>query len=257
MKVARYGFLSMTILLTFVSIGIHAKVLNESNPDGYKQFRLSYAEMQEIANNNRLKHRIFYEKPSSGPDAAWFDAVKQGDLETVKKMVEKGQNIEVKDEASFGQTALGWATFIGYEDIVDYLLDQGADIMATDRADVPSALKSAGLGSNVNIFKKLYERLKDKIDINDREADTQGETVLFVAASNNRIEIVEFLLSIGADPNLPTTEKNKEHPVYNQNPLSIACTRGLVDMSELLIQHGAINLHTGKASCERTVDSDK
>lgn len=250
MSMPRYNFSLIIILFTLFSIAIQAKVLNVYNPEGYKQYRLSYEEMQEIANNNRLKHRVFYEKPSEGPNAAWFDAVKQGDFETVKMMVEKGQNIEVKDEASFGQTALGWAAFIGYEDIVDYLLDQGADVMATDRADVPNALKSAGLGRNVSIFKKLYERLKDKVDINDRTVDTQGETILFVAAVNNRVEIAAFLLSIGADPNLATTEQNKNHPVYNQNPLSIACAQGLVDMSALLIKYGAINLHTGKASCE-------
>lgn len=101
----------------------------------YSKFRLSFNEMYLIANPNLLQHRTFYDKPSVGPDAAWFDAVKQGNLGEIKKRVEAGQNLEAKDEASQGQTALGWAAFIGYSDIVHYLVDKGADIRATDRAE--------------------------------------------------------------------------------------------------------------------------
>ena len=143
--------LSTLIPLTIV-FSANAAELNPNNPDDYKQFRLDYAEMVAIANPTRLRHRVFYTKPSEGPDAKWFDAVKQGDIETIKTMVDNGQNIEAKDEASLGQTALGWAAFIGYEDIVDYLVSKNADLMATDRADVTNALKSAGLGKNVAVF---------------------------------------------------------------------------------------------------------
>jgi uncharacterized protein len=119
-------------LLSLSSFNLQAQE-NTSSVD-LSKFRFSKAEMQEIANPHLLSHRIFYEKPSQGPDAAWFDAVKQGNLATVKKMVEAGQNLEAKDEASLGQTALGWAAFIGYFDIVQYLVEKGADIRATDRA---------------------------------------------------------------------------------------------------------------------------
>lgn len=78
-------------------------------------FRYSDAENYDIANENKLSWRVFYDKPSTGPDAEWFDAVKRGDLPTVKYMVENGQDIEAKDVGSLEQTALGWAAFIGYE----------------------------------------------------------------------------------------------------------------------------------------------
>ena len=68
-------------------------------------FRYSEAEMQDIASANKLSHRVFYAKPSTGENAAWFDAVKRGDLATVKKMVAAGQNIEAKDSGSLDQTA--------------------------------------------------------------------------------------------------------------------------------------------------------
>lgn len=228
-----------------------AKELNPQNPEGYKQFRMDYDKMVELANPKRLSHRIFYQKPSEGPDAKWFDAVKQGDLETIKDMVANGQNIEAKDEAALGQTALGWAAFIGYEDIVDYLLAQNASLLATDRGDVYNVLKSSVLGGkNLNIFKKLYARMKDQVDINDQTHDSQGETFLIVAASNDRRELVELLLSMGANPNLVTTVQDKHDVVYDQSALSFACDQQLPEMVALLIKHGAINQRTGKSSCQ-------
>lgn len=224
--------------------------LNKNNPDGYKQFKMDYTDMIETANPNVLGWRMFYTKPSTGPDAQWFDAVKQGNLELVKEMVAKGQNIEAKDEAALGQTALGWAAFIGYEDMVDFLLEKNADLFATDRGDVSNALKSAGLGNNVKIFEKLHKRLKDKVDLNDQKNDKQGETILIVAASNGRDDIVEYLLKNGANPNLVTTIKDTKDAAYDQDALTFACQRGNADTIELLLKHGAINHRTGKAACD-------
>ena len=239
----------MLLTITTASFNAQSAELNKNNPDGYKQFRLDYSEMVEIANPTRLKHRIFYTKPSEGPDAKWFDAVKQGDIDTIKTMVKNGQNIEVKDEASFGQTALGWAAFIGYEDIVDYLISKDADLMATDRADVTNALKSAGLGKNVAVFKTLHQKLKDKVDLNNQSNDTQGETILIVASSNDRQDIVQYLLDNGARTDLVTTEKDPNHPAYDQDALSFACQNGNSGTIKILLKNGATNHRINQAYC--------
>ncbi|MCW2257166.1 ankyrin repeat protein [Providencia alcalifaciens] len=246
------AFKLIPLLLTIAVTSFHAQSaeLNKNNPDGYKQFRLDYSEMVEIANPTRLKHRIFYTSPSKGPDAKWFDAVKQGDLETVKVMVGNGQNIEVKDEASLGQTALGWAAFIGYEDIVDYLISKNADLMATDRADVSNALKSAGLGKNVNVFKKLHQKLKNKIDLNNQSNDMQGETILIVASSNDRQDIVQYLLDNKVRTDLITTEKDTSHPAYDQDALSVACQNGNFGTIKILQKYGAINHRNNQPYCD-------
>ena len=225
-------------------------VLNKDNPEGYQQFKTDYVEMVETANPTTLSWRMFYVEPSEGPDAKWFDAIKQGNLELVKQMLKDGQNIEAKDEAALGQTALGWAAFIGNEELVDFLLEQNADLFGTDRGDVSNALKSAGLGTNVKVFKKLHERLKDKVDINDQKNDAQGETLLIVAASNGRYEIVEYLLENGANPNLVTTIKDPKDHAYDQDALTFACERGQAKVIGLLLKHGAINHRTGKPSCD-------
>ncbi|SES85981.1 ankyrin repeat domain-containing protein [Thorsellia anophelis] len=222
-----------------LAFGIFSSNLFANQVSG--EFLLSKEEMQDIASPTKLSHRIFYAEPSKGADAAWFDAVKKGDLATVKSMVEAGQNIEAKDEASLGQTALGWAAFIGYEDMVKYLVAQNADLFATDRADVKNSLKSAVLGKNVNVVKYLYELLKDEVDLNEQEAD--GETMLIVAASNDRLDIVKFLLENGADISVISEPKQ-------QNALTFACKGGYQEVADYLISKGAVNFKTGKPSCD-------
>jgi len=215
-------------------------------------FRFSADENADIANKDKLSYRIFYNKPSIGADAKWFDAVKRGDLPTVQYMVAHGQNLEAKDTGNLGQTALGWVAFIGYEDMVDYLVAQGADIHATDKGDVYNVMKSAALGKNTKVVKKIHDLLKAEgsVDLNDQTVESDGETLIMVAASNNRIETVKYLLAQGANPNLVATTKNKKMGAYNQSAYSYACTRGHVEMQKVLAENGAINHRTGQASCE-------
>ena len=205
-------------------------------------WRLTQGQMEEIANAKKLPHRIFYGRPSTGPDAAWLDAVKRGDTATVKRLLDAGQNIEAKDEASQGQTALGWAAFIGYEDMFDLLVARGANLRATDRGDVFNVFKSAVLGNSVALVKKSRALLKDDIQINDQKSDREGETFVMVAASNNRMDTVKYFIAEGADLNLVSKVKD-------QSALSFACDNGYPDMQKLLIAHGAINHRSGKPSC--------
>ena len=209
----------------------------------YPQFtRYTTEQLIDIANPNKLKHRIFYENPSQGEHAAWFDAVKQGNITLIKKMVAQGQDIEVKDEASFGQTALLWAAFIGYLDIVEYLVDErGANLFASDRADVQNVLKSAILGGNIDVINYLYPKLKNKISI-DNQDERDGETALMVAVDNNRIEAVKFLLDKGAAVNIVSQQ-------LNLDAFNYACRKNNVVMIELLTSAGAVNHKTGKPDC--------
>lgn len=214
------------------------------------KFRFDIVEMKDIASPTKLKHRIFYEAPSTGDNAAWFDAVKQGNLELIKSMVANGQDIEAKDTGSLDQTALGWAAFIGYEDIVDFLVAQGADLWATDKGDVYHVLKSAALGKNVHIVKKMREALKDEYDINDTSYEDDGESLVMVAASNNRMDVVQYFIDEGADLNIVTTIEDPARFSYNQSALSYACQQGYEEMQQLLIKNGAINHRTGDTSCQ-------
>ena len=245
--------LKSLVAAVFMALSLSANAqeanVDTSNVD-LRKFRFDLVEMQDIASPTKLKHRIFYAAPSEGPDAAWFDAVKQGNLALVTEMLENGQDIEAKDVGSLDQTALGWAAFIGYEDIVDLLVDKGANLWATDKGDVYHALKSAALGKNVNITRKMREALKDEYDINDTSYEDDGESLVMVAASNNRIEVVKYLIAEGNDLNIVTTIEDPSRFSYNQSALSYACQQGYEEMQKLLIEHGAINHRTGDTSCQ-------
>ncbi|SFC98639.1 Ankyrin repeat-containing protein [Pragia fontium DSM 5563 = ATCC 49100] len=236
--------------LLSLSFASHAKIVNNNNPEGFKAFKMDYAEMTDIANPNKLAWRVFYDKPSTGKDHLWFDAVKQGDLDTVKAMLAAGQDIEAKDTGSLDQTALGWAAFIGYDDMVDYLIAQKANLWATDKGDVYNTLKSAVLGKNTKVVEKIYTLLKDQVNINDQTLEDDGETLVMVAASNNRIETVKYLIGIGANVNISTTTQDKSLNSYDQSPLTYACKRDLKEMQQLLIAHGAVNHRTKLAACD-------
>lgn len=230
----------LAILLTLgISLSSLAQNQTESTQSDFSDYRYTYEQMYEIASPNKLRHRIFY-KPSTGEHAEWFDAVKKGNTKKVVQMVEAGQDIEVKDMDALGQTALGWAAFIGYKDIVEYLISKGANLYATDKADVPHVFKSAVLGNNVEIVKLTYSLLKDEIDLDKQEDD--GETFLMVAASNNRIETVKFLLSLGV-------KMNTVSEPLNRSALSIACERGHRGVVDILIEAGAINHKTNQSNC--------
>lgn len=157
-----------------------------------------------------------------------------------------------KDGVQLSQTALGWAAFIGYEDMVDYLINQGASLYATDKGDVYNVLKSAALGKNTAVVKKVYALInaENPVDLNDQTVENDGETLVMVAASNNRLETVKFLLAKGSNPNLVATTNDQSMGSYNQGAYSYACSRGHVEMQKLLKENGAINHRTGKASCK-------
>lgn len=68
--------------------------------------------------------------------------------------------------------------------------------------------------------------------------DSQGNTVLHMAALNNNVKIAELCLDHGADVN---TMKSKE-----TTPLHIAAAKGNLEMAELLTSRGAgVNIKDG------------
>lgn len=91
--------------------------------------------------------------------------------------------------------------------------------------------------------------MRSDIEINNQRVESDGETFIMIAASNNRIDTVKYLLSKGADVNLVTTTQDKSLFSYDQSALSYACQNDLKDMQRLLIKNGAINHRTSTTSC--------
>ncbi|WP_233420989.1 ankyrin repeat domain-containing protein [Xenorhabdus nematophila] len=106
------------------------------------------------------------------------------------------------------------------------------------------------LGNNVNVVKKIHHLMKDEVDLNNQEIESDGETLIIIAASNNRTDTVKYLLSQGADINRSTTTDDKAMFSYDQSALTYVCKNNLPEMQKLLITNGALNHRTGKPSCE-------
>ncbi len=141
-----------------------------------------------------------------------------GQMEIAKRIVEAGANLNLFEAASVGQLAtvksilaaqpdllntyapdgffpLALASYFGHEDIVDYLLNNGADVQQTAKnAQRINALHAASANRNLDICRMLIER---GIDANAKQEG--GFTPLQAAAQNGQLELVELLLGHGAD----------------------------------------------------------
>jgi ankyrin repeat protein len=124
-----------------------------------------------------------------------FEAVRKGDLEQIKAQV-NSSNMHMVDEE--GQTLLHVAAAREQAEIVSYLVGLGADVNVQSK-DGQTALHYAAIRQNMPIAAMLIERGADLSIV-----DKHGNTPLWDAMSSSRkdYDLVDFLLSRGADPNV-------------------------------------------------------
>lgn len=132
----------------------------------------------------------------SGCATTLQDATTSNDIDSVRKLIAKGENVNALNE--LGKTPLNWAAVMGRKDIVELLLEKGADINGVGRYS-GAALHGAAQGDrNIEITKLLIAR-DAKIDMKD----PQGRTPLFEAVSLQSVANVTLLIDKGADINKP------------------------------------------------------
>ncbi|MEM4875102.1 MAG: ankyrin repeat domain-containing protein [Thermofilaceae archaeon] len=91
------------------------------------------------------------------------EAVREGDLQRVKKLLERGANVNAKDDTFASNTPLHYAAMEGYLEVARLLVEKGAYVNARN---------------------------------------SYGWTPLHYAAYYGHLEVVRFLLEAGADPTL-------------------------------------------------------
>lgn len=120
------------------------------------------------------------------------DAAKSGDVETVKKLISEGADVNAK--GSFG-TALHWAAMNGHAEVVEALISAGADTEAlSEQLGMP--IHVATRRDHPDVVKKLIDT---GADINARTREQF--TPLHFAALDGRLESAEVLIANGADVN--------------------------------------------------------
>jgi len=158
-----------------------------------------------------------------------MDAVKNNDVKTVMKAIEKGADVNAKDKDSM--TALIWAAIKNSIEVAKLLIEKGADVNAKMEHDATALMGAAGSNS-LEVAKLLIEKGADvnaKIDISD--VVDGGLTVLMIAVGSDSLEIAKLLIEKGANVNA----KDKK----GGTALMGAKKKGHQQMVDLLKKHGA------------------
>lgn len=198
-----------------------------------------------------------------------FTEVKGGFSRNVKELLDKGGNPNFVDPLT-GVPILVQAAANRYTDVVNTLLDSGADVNLADR-DGNTALMKVVVDT---MFSRIYEIQKKLINsllvagANPYQMNASGETALSIAETNRmeyadmienfmikksrdlneqlllasrngRTAKLQKLIMLGADVNAIATKDYDKFLLEDMTPLMIAASRGHLRTMEILIDAGA------------------
>ena len=116
-----------------------------------------------------------------------FAAVEKNDLPLLKNLLKRGAQVNAKDRLKYGQTPLMLASKHGHLEILNELIDHGADIDDTN-IDGYSAIIIATENGHTKIVEQL---IKKGADLNASTKD--GNTALIWAAQKGLTSLVKGL----------------------------------------------------------------
>lgn len=152
------------------------------------------------------------------------DAIQKGEVAKVKTLISNNKElIHMKSEK--GQTPLHLAVQNGNQEIVDFLISQGADINARDgEGNTPLITALASRKTDTARF-----LLSKGVDVKIK--NTQNQPAIFFAIRNGLNELVAPILDSGQDVN--------ERFAGNMSILLMATITGNKEVIQLLIDRGA------------------
>ena len=185
-----------------------------------------------------------------------FSAAVVGDLEEVKRQMNDGDFLLSRRDMYRNRTALEWAAFRRQEEVGEYLIEQGAEV-------TPQVLICLGI---LDEIKKCVE--DDPEFVNRRIGAEWSDPPLLWAVRSGQVEMLNYLLSVGADPNgrgswdqmaLPLTvdlpvetslqaakmlidagaDVEVTRRQTGRTHLGEFTTKGNLEVADLLIRHGA------------------
>lgn len=143
------------------------------------------------------------EMKKAGLELNLFEAAIVGDREAVERNLgDRERSLDAASPldqyAADGFTPLGLAAYFGQQELVAWMIEQGADVNKPARNAMQVApLHSAVARQNVELCRLLLEH---GADVNARQA--RGVTPLHSAAHSGNAALIELLLAHGADPSL-------------------------------------------------------
>lgn len=151
-------------------------------------------------------------------------AAKNGNLELMKLLLEHGADVNFRDINHASPMCL--ASYAGHAQIVKFLLKNGADVNVTDRNGDTSLCVARTRGHNkvVDLLERFLDEQENLLGYPNID--------LFVAVENGYLEMVTYLLEVGADINVVNSK-------YGSPVLHLAVGKGWVEVVELLLKKGA------------------
>ncbi len=144
---------------------------------------------------------------TDSPEAALVKAANDGSIVVVRRELANGVDVNAQNE--YGYTALMAAAVKGHKEIVELLLDKGA---------------------NVNL----------KVTVDKQGFKVFSVTPLYIAALAGQTEVTEFLISKGARVNSMVTTKIKDLPgELTESILHETVKKGHIETVKLLLDKGA------------------
>lgn len=126
------------------------------------------------------------------------DAAASGDLQKVKALLEANPSL-LESKADYGETPLISACSGSQVAVADFLIDNGANVNATNIYGVPVLNYAINDGDECLT---VVQRLIDKgAEINVKNSD--GGSPLHAAANRDNLKVAKLLLDYGADLNAP------------------------------------------------------
>src|SRR6056300_1746950 len=153
------------------------------------------------------------------------NAVKNGNVNTVKKLLNNGANVNQADNEN-GITPLLTASRNGHTEVVKLLLNKGADVNKAGMFGRTPLWNASGEGHTKVVKVLLGAR---GIDVN--KVDNYGQTPLIIASYEGHTEVVKLLLAKGADIN--------QVDVDGESALRAASDAGHDDIVKFLMAKGA------------------
>jgi len=160
------------------------------------------------------------------PELDVFEAASLGRLDQVKSLIRRSPS-QVDSFTPDGLTPLALAAFLGHEEVVEFLLHQGADVNVTEHKLGFNALTGAVNEGHKNVIVLLLEH---GANVNYRYESGSAAPIL-TATMNGNVEIIKLLLAHGADVNTVGYD--------SKTPLKIALEKGQDEVVTILRKHGA------------------
>ncbi|XP_007894883.1 poly [ADP-ribose] polymerase tankyrase-2 isoform X1 [Callorhinchus milii] len=135
----------------------------------------------------------------SDPARELFEACRNGDVARVKRLV-SADNVNARDTVGRRSTPLHFSAGFGRKDVVEFLLQSGANVHATDDGGLIPLHNACSFG-HAEVVNLL---LRQGTDPNAR--DNWNYTPLHEAAIKGKIDVCIVLLQHGADPQIRNTD---------------------------------------------------